>query len=50
VPFMNQALFVGPLVDRLGGADVAYVIGFIVAGILYWVLEEYAGSSAISLD
>jgi NCS1 family nucleobase:cation symporter-1 len=50
VPFMNQTLFVGPLVDRLGGADVAYVIGFIVAGILYWVLEEYAGSSAISLD
>lgn len=50
VPFMNQTLFVGPLVNSLGGADITYVIGFIVAGILYWALEEYAGSSAVLVD
>jgi nucleobase:cation symporter-1, NCS1 family len=39
VPFMNQTLFVGPLVATLGGADIAYFVGFIVAAIAYALLE-----------
>jgi len=49
IPFMNQTLFVGPLVSTLGGADIAYVVGFIVAGVIFSVLEN-RGSTAVALD
>jgi NCS1 family nucleobase:cation symporter-1 len=45
IPFMNQTLFVGPFVDALGGADIAYFVGFIVAGIVYWILENRSPTS-----
>ena len=45
IPFMNQTLYVGPLANALGGADIAYVVGFVVAGALYWVLEGRSPSS-----
>ena len=50
VPFMNQTLYTGPAATALGGADIAYVVGFIVAGIVYWALEQYTGSSAVPAD
>jgi NCS1 family nucleobase:cation symporter-1 len=45
IPFMNQTLFVGPFVDALGGADIAYFVGFIVAGIVYWALENRSSTA-----
>src|SRR4029079_11294926 len=36
IPFMNQTLYVGPAATALGGADIAYLVGFVVAGALYW--------------
>jgi nucleobase:cation symporter-1, NCS1 family len=39
IPFMNQTLYVGPAANALGGADVAYLVGFVVAGAVYWLLE-----------
>ena len=39
IPFMNQTLYVGPVANALGGADIAYLVGFVVAGAVYWVLE-----------
>ena len=45
IPFMNQTLFVGPFVNALGGADVAYFVGFIVAAIVYWILENRSPTS-----
>ena len=39
IPFMNQTLYVGPASTALGGADIAYLVGFAVAGALYWVIE-----------
>lgn len=35
VPFMNTSLFVGPVADRLHGADLAYFVNFVVAATLY---------------
>jgi len=35
VPFMNTSLFVGPVADRLHGADLAYFVNFVVAAALY---------------
>jgi NCS1 family nucleobase:cation symporter-1 len=45
IPFMNQTLFVGPFVNALGGADIAYLVGFVVAAIVYWVLENRSRTS-----
>ncbi|MGH2466373.1 MAG: purine-cytosine permease family protein [Candidatus Limnocylindrales bacterium] len=47
IPFMNQTLYLGPIASALGGADIAYVIGFIVAGAVYLFLERRVGSTAV---
>jgi NCS1 family nucleobase:cation symporter-1 len=49
IPFMNQTLYVGPLVETLNGADIAYIVGFIVAGIVYWAMEN-ASSSSVPIE
>jgi len=45
IPFMNQTLYVGPFVANLGGADIAYLVGFVVAAVVYWLLENASPSS-----
>ena len=39
VPFMNSSLYVGPIANWMGGAEVAWVLGLIVAGGLYYLLS-----------
>jgi nucleobase:cation symporter-1, NCS1 family len=40
VPFMNTSLITWhPVADALDGADLAFYVGFVVAGILYFVLR-----------
>ncbi|MFI5261147.1 MAG: purine-cytosine permease family protein [Candidatus Limnocylindrales bacterium] len=48
IPFMDATVFVGPAANALGGADIAYVIGFVVAGVIYWALEQYVKSTAVA--
>jgi nucleobase:cation symporter-1, NCS1 family len=36
-PFMNNAYYVGPVANSLGGADIAWIIGFVFAGVVYYV-------------
>jgi NCS1 family nucleobase:cation symporter-1 len=45
IPFMNQTLFIGPFVNSLGGADIAYLVGFVVAGIVFWFLENRSSTA-----
>jgi NCS1 family nucleobase:cation symporter-1 len=40
IPFMNSSLFAGPIATLLHGADIAYYIGIIVAGTLYYGLRR----------
>ena len=47
IPFFNQTLYVGPAANALGGADITYVVGFAVAGLIYWLLETYAGETSV---
>ena len=47
IPFMNQTLYVGPAANALGGADIAYLVGFVVAGAIYWFLER-SSSTAVA--
>jgi purine-cytosine permease-like protein len=42
VPFMNTSIIVGPVANALDGADTAFYVGFVVAGVLYYVLRKVA--------
>jgi nucleobase:cation symporter-1, NCS1 family len=37
IPFVNSSLYVGPLAKDLGGADISWIVGFIVAAVLYYL-------------
>src|SRR5580658_1102128 len=36
-PFMDNAWIVGAAAKALGGADIAWIVGFVFAGVVYWV-------------
>jgi NCS1 family nucleobase:cation symporter-1 len=40
VPFMNTTLFEGAVARILHGADIAYYVGMVVAGALYYLLSR----------
>jgi NCS1 family nucleobase:cation symporter-1 len=40
IPFMNSSLYVGPVANWMGGAEVAWVLGLVVAGGLYYLLSS----------
>ncbi|MEY9931483.1 NCS1 family nucleobase:cation symporter-1 [Catenulispora sp. GP43] len=40
VPFINSSLYVGPLANLLGGADIAWLIGLAVGGFGYYALAR----------
>jgi nucleobase:cation symporter-1, NCS1 family len=42
LPFMNTSFYVGPVVNSLGGADISWMIGLVVAGTLYYVFHRSA--------
>lgn len=40
IPFMNSSLYTGPIANLLYSADIAYYVGMLVAGVLYYVLRR----------
>lgn len=40
VPFMNQALYTGPLANAMGGADVSWIVAIIVTAAVYYPLAK----------
>ncbi len=48
VPFLDQTEYVGPLVKHLGGADISWAVGFVVASGLYYVVMRWRGGDAES--
>ena len=42
VPFMDTSIIVGPAATALKGADTAFYVGFVVAGVLYYLLRRVA--------
>ena len=37
VPFLAQSLYTGPLTEKLGGADVSWIIGLVVPALMYYL-------------
>jgi NCS1 family nucleobase:cation symporter-1 len=46
VPFLDQTFYTGPMVKVLGGADLSWVVGFAVAGVLYLLISSMTGEDA----
>ena len=46
LPFMNSSFFEGPVAKALGGGDIAWIIGFFLAAILYYISTQMGGSRA----
>jgi nucleobase:cation symporter-1, NCS1 family len=46
VPFIDQTLYVGPAVKPLGGADISWLVGFVVAGAGYLAATRITGGFA----
>ncbi len=42
IPFMNTTFFAGPMVSRLGGGDISWILGLIVSTLLYYALMHGA--------
>jgi NCS1 family nucleobase:cation symporter-1 len=40
VPFMNTTFYTGPMVSHLGGGDISWILGLIVASGLYFLLHQ----------
>ena len=40
MPFISTSFYTGPLVDRLGGTDISWIIGLVVPGLLYYVIAK----------
>jgi nucleobase:cation symporter-1, NCS1 family len=38
IPFMSTTFYTGPMVKHLGGADISWIFGLIVAAGLYYIL------------
>jgi NCS1 family nucleobase:cation symporter-1 len=46
-PFMNDpAVYVGPVANALGGADIAWIVGFLFAAVAYYVGARYRMSAS----
>ncbi len=38
VPFMSTSFYTGPMVGRLGGADISWILGLIVSSVAYYLV------------
>jgi NCS1 family nucleobase:cation symporter-1 len=38
VPFVNSSLYEGPIAKSMGGADISWIVGAILAGVLYYLV------------
>jgi nucleobase:cation symporter-1, NCS1 family len=49
-PFMNNAWIVGAAAKALGGADIAWIVGFVFASVVYYIGARYRTSAAARTD
>jgi NCS1 family nucleobase:cation symporter-1 len=43
IPFLAQSFYTGPLVAKLGGADISWLVGIVVTFVLYFLLIRNHG-------
>ncbi|MFF7357327.1 purine-cytosine permease family protein [Streptomyces filipinensis] len=40
LPFLSSALYTGPFVARLGGADISWIVGLVLPALVYWLVAR----------
>jgi purine-cytosine permease-like protein len=50
IPFMALTFFEGPVTKALGGADLSFVVGLVVPGLVYLLLCRRYPNGALSGD
>ncbi|NYI71129.1 NCS1 family nucleobase:cation symporter-1 [Naumannella cuiyingiana] len=40
IPFLSQALYTGPVATALGGADISWIVGLVITGLVYWPIAR----------
>ena len=50
MPFINSGFYVGFWVDALGGADISWIVGLVVAAGLQYFYETRMRRDAIRID
>ena len=40
IPFVNTSLLEGPIAKAMGGADIAWIVGLVLAAVTYWLLAR----------
>ena len=45
MPFMSTTFYTGPMVSHLGGGDISWILGLIVASGLYYILHRAIGAA-----
>jgi NCS1 family nucleobase:cation symporter-1 len=45
-PFISSAFFTGPLVDKLDGADISWIVGLVVPAVLYYFAARHKAHAA----
>jgi NCS1 family nucleobase:cation symporter-1 len=40
-PFISSAFYTGPLVDKLDGADISWIVGLAVPAVLYYFAARH---------
>lgn len=50
IPFMNSTLYVGPIADWMGGAELSWLLGLIVSGSLYYLFTSSIRKSAPAVE
>jgi len=46
IPFFATTFYTGPVAEALGGADLSFVVGLVIAGLLYWLFSRNLDLSA----
>ncbi|MHB8325101.1 MAG: purine-cytosine permease family protein [Candidatus Dormibacteria bacterium] len=44
LPFVDSSIYEGPIAKAMGGGDIAWIVGFFVAGLLYYASMHMTGS------
>ena len=40
IPFVDATLYEGPIAKALGGTDIAWIVGLVIASVVYWLLAR----------
>jgi nucleobase:cation symporter-1, NCS1 family len=47
IPFISTMMYEGPIATKLGGVDLAWVVGLVVASVTYYVLNKLQASKSV---